>query len=258
MSPLMEVEGLSISFAGLRALNEVTFSVMPGEIIGLIGPNGAGKTTLLNCISGFYRPDSGKVKFHGRDVVQLPPHDIARMGIARTFQNLELFPEFTVMDNVIVNAMVHYRSNLMAELLNLPSARRHSDGADRAALDALAAIDLVGFADTKSTELPFGVQKRVEIARAIAGAPQMLLLDEPAAGLNIEESAALGVVLRRLRSERSFTMVLIEHDMQLVMDLCDQLVVLDHGELISQGTPQSVRSDPAVQAAYLGVDDAAA
>jgi branched-chain amino acid transport system ATP-binding protein len=212
----------------------------------------------LNCISAFYRPDAGKVWFHQQDLVQLSPHEVAQLGIARTFQNLELFPTATVMENVIVNAMMHFRSPLIAELFNLGSAKRKRVGARDAALNALGVLGLESYASQRSAELAFGVQKRVEIARALAGAPTMLLLDEPAAGLNVDESVALGRVLRKLRDDRALTMVLIEHDMQLVMDVCDRLVVLDHGEVIAQGTPQQVRSNSAVQTAYLGVDDAAA
>jgi branched-chain amino acid transport system ATP-binding protein len=258
VNPLLTIEQLSISFAGLRALKNVSFSLHEGEILGLIGPNGAGKTTLLNCISGFYRPDIGRMIFRGQDLVQLRPHDVAHLGIARTFQNLELFPEATVLDNVVVNAMVHYRSNLLYELLNLPLAKRDRLKARQAALDALSLLNLTGYADQRSSELAFGIQKRVEIARAVAGTPKIVLLDEPAAGLNMSESAALGGVLRKLREDRGLTMVLIEHDMALVMNLCDRVVVLDHGEVIAEGTPEKVRSDPTVQAAYLGVEDAAA
>src|SRR4051794_40233338 len=199
MAPLMTIEGLSISFAGLRALKDVSFSLCEGEILGLIGPNGAGKTTLLNCISGFYKCDAGKISFRKNDLVQLSPHEVAHLGIARTFQNLELFPEATVLDNVVVNAMIHHRSNIVAELLNLPSARHHHAAARKTALDALSFLDLTGYAAQRSSDLPFGLQKRVEIARAIAGGPQILLLDEPAAGLNMNESATLGGVLRKLR-----------------------------------------------------------
>jgi ABC-type branched-subunit amino acid transport system ATPase component len=252
---LLEVEALGMSFAGLKALSDVDFAVETGEIVGLIGPNGAGKTTMLNCISRLYTPTSGRMSFRGKDLRRVPIHGIAGLGIARTFQNLEVHASATVLENVTMGCAWRYRSALAAELLGLASARRQQAQARREARDALAMIGLAAYADQRIGSLSFGTQKTIELARAMAAAPTLLLLDEPAAGLNPDESAALGERIRGLRDRHGVTVVLIEHDMALVMKTCDRIVVLDHGEKISEGTPAQVRRDPAVMTAYLGSDD---
>jgi len=250
---LLTVENLSLSFAGLRALAGVSFAVNAGEIVGLIGPNGAGKTTLLNCISRLYTPQSGRILLDGVNLLDVPIHGVAAHGIARTFQNLELFAGASVLENVAVNSMRRFRSTLVAELLSLPSARRNVREARKAGFKALEALGLDRFAKQRTSDLPYGTQKTVELARALAGEPKLLLLDEPAAGLNPDESRRLGTTIRSLR-DRGMTVLLIEHDMRLVMDICERIVVLDHGEKIHEGTPDTVRRDPAVISAYLGAE----
>ncbi len=252
MSSLLVVENLSVAFSGLRALSDVTFSVSEHEIVGLIGPNGAGKTTLLNCISRLYTPQAGTLNFAGKDLLKLPVHAIPVEGITRTFQNLELSGEATALENVGVSSMRRFRTNLLAELLALPSSRRNTAAGEAAALVALEQLGLAEYARERVADLSYGVQKRIEIARALAGEPRLMLLDEPAAGLNPEETRALGETIRQMRADKGVSILLIEHDMRLVMDVCDRLVVLDHGECISVGAPDVVRNDPAVIDAYLG------
>ena len=249
---LLEVRDLAMSFAGLRALRGVSFEVQSGEVLGLIGPNGAGKTTMLNCISRLYQPSSGSVTFDGTNMLKVPMHGIAGLGIARTFQNLEVHPGATVLENVTMACAWRYRSPLIAEMFSLPSARARQAAARNDARAALELFDLLPYAETTMGSLSFGTQKSVELARAMASKPKLLLLDEPAAGLNPDETAALGRRILSLREGHGVTVVLIEHDMTLVMGTCDRIVVLDHGERISCGTPEEVRSDPAVMAAYLG------
>jgi branched-chain amino acid transport system ATP-binding protein len=249
---LLSVEELSISFAGLKALSGVTFSVAPGQIVGLIGPNGAGKTTLLNCVTRLYKPDCGRIGFSGKDLIGFPVHAVAPLGITRTFQNLELFGELTVLENVAVSCMSRQRASLPAELLSLPNARRSARAARAEALAVLTDLGLATYADERVGTLAYGVQKNIELARALAGQPKLILLDEPAAGLNPEESVRLGARIRRIREDHAVTILLIEHDMRLVMETCDWIVVLDHGEKISEGTPEQVQRDPVVRTAYLG------
>lgn len=255
----LQVRNLSLAFAGLKALNDVSFSVSAGAIFGLIGPNGAGKTTLLNCLTRIYTPNSGSLKFGERELLASPLHDISTLGIARTFQNLELFGAETALDNVLIGALSRTRIPAVPDMLGLPSARR----ALRAASErALAALDRLGIADAASRQvatLAYGVQKRVELARALVTEPRLLLLDEPAAGLNADETHALAEVLRDLQRTNNITIILVEHDMSLVMGICDELVVLDHGEVIAQGAPSVIRKNQKVIMAYLGEegDDAA-
>lgn len=252
---LLKIEDLCISFSGLRALNRVSLRVQDGEVLGLIGPNGAGKTTLLNCISRLYEPSSGQIQFAGEDLLRVPIHRIAEVGIARTFQNLEVHRSATVLENVTMGGAWRHRVSLLSELLRLPSARR---GQMQAESDARRALDLFGlgeYANQPIGSLSFGTQKTIELARAMASQPRLLLLDEPAAGLNPEESVALADTIRDLRNRGDLTIVLIEHDMPLVMKACDRIAVLDHGEKISEGTPEQVRGDPVVMAAYLGTGD---
>jgi branched-chain amino acid transport system ATP-binding protein len=252
---LLRIQDLSLSFAGLHALSDVDFSVEQGEVVGLIGPNGAGKTTLLNCISRLYTPMSGAISFCGADLLNVPIHRIAELGIARTFQNLEVHSTATVLENVTMGCAWRHRSPLFAELLAFSSVRRRQAAARRDAREALELLGLAAHCDSAIGSLSFGTQKIIELARAMAAAPKLLLLDEPAAGLNPDESAALGERIRALRDRQGVTIVLIEHDMTLVMKTCDRIVVLDHGEKISEGAPEQVRTDPAVMTAYLGAGD---
>lgn len=249
---LLEISGISLSFSGLRALADVSFSVAEGEIVGLIGPNGAGKSTLLNCISRLYRPQGGRIRFDGRDLLGYGVHEVASMGIRRTFQNLELFREASVRENVILGLAYRYRSNLWSEFLDLRSSRAMRRAAAGEASRVLQSCGLAEAADLRVSDLPYGVQKSVELARALAGRPRILLLDEPAAGMNPEESRRVAETVRRLRDDERITVLLIEHDMRVVMSICDRVVVLDHGEKIAEGPPAEVRRAPAVIKAYLG------
>ena len=246
---LLELSELSIAFAGLRALERVSFTVEEGEILGLIGPNGAGKSTLLNCVSRVHTPTGGAIRYRGVDLLQKQMHELPALGIRRTFQNLELFKDATVRENVILGTAFRYRANLAAELAGL-SRKAEAQAAARAD-KMLRVLELAAHADTPVTALPYGLQKSVELARALASEPKLLLLDEPAAGMNPEESRRVGGTILNLR-KLGITVLLVEHDMRLVMSVCDRIVVLDHGEKIAEGAPDAVRANRAVVAAYLG------
>jgi len=249
---LLSVEGVTVRFGGVTALDGVRFDVAPGQICGLIGPNGAGKTTLFNCISRLYTPSAGEIRFEGQPLSRVPRHRIAGLGVARTFQNLALFATMSVRENVRVGAHAFARGGFLAQALALPLARR-SEREIAALADALIAeCRLTDVADRLVGELPFGVKKRVELARALAISPKLLLLDEPAAGLNHEEVDALASEIVRLRDARRLSVLLVEHHMNLVMRVSDQVVALDFGRLIADGTPASVRAHPEVVRAYLG------
>jgi branched-chain amino acid transport system ATP-binding protein len=254
--PLLEIIGLSMSFFGLRALADVSFDVHAGEIVGMIGPNGAGKSTLLNCVSRLYRPERGTIYFEGEDLVNRTAYEVAAMGIRRTFQNLELFRDASVRENVTLGLAYRYKSCLLGDLLDLPSARAMRRAAQEEANRIITSCRLAEVADVPVSDLPYGVQKSVELARALAGRPKLLLLDEPAAGMNPEESRRVAETVRHLRDGDGITVLLIEHDMRVVMTACDRVVVLDHGEKIGEGSPAEVRRAPAVIAAYLGDESA--
>jgi len=239
--PLLEVRGLSLRFGGILALDQVSFTVEAGEIVGLIGPNGAGKTTLFNVLSRLYRPAAGDIRFDGASLLTLSPHAIAAAGIGRTFQNLALFRSMTVLENVMVGAHATGASSFLGNALGLPAVRREE-----------RRLGLEEAAERPIASLPFGTQKRAEIARALASAPKLLLLDEPAGGLNHEEVAELGAVLRRIRAALGLTMLLVEHHMSFVMSVSDKVVALDFGRVIAQGAPAAVQADEAVIEAYLG------
>lgn len=249
---MLATRDVNKSFGGLKALSMVSVEIAPGTITAIIGPNGAGKTTLMNAISGFTAPDSGEITVNGTSIAGLRPHQVCRNGVARTFQNLQMFSEMTVLEAVATGRHLHRREPIYAELLMLPRARR----SERAALaDASELLDLIEVGQTyrgrRAGDLPYGYQRRVEIARALATEPAYLLLDEPAAGLNNEETAALGRTLRQLAG-RGLGIALIEHDIELVMSVSERVFVMDTGAVISSGTPAEVRSDPAVVRAYLG------
>jgi branched-chain amino acid transport system ATP-binding protein len=255
MTPLLEIQALSISFAGLRALDRVSFAVQEREILGLIGPNGAGKSTLLNCVSRLHVPLAGEIRYRGSSLLGRQAHELPALGMRRTFQNLELFREASVRENVILGAAYRHRVNLLADLLRLRSSTSSQRAAAGRAETLLEELGLGEYADTQVSALPYGIQKSVELARALASEPKLLLLDEPAAGMNPEESRRVGETIRALRDKQDITVVLVEHDMRLVMSVCERIVVLDHGEKIAEGSPDRVRSDPAVIAAYLGEED---
>jgi branched-chain amino acid transport system ATP-binding protein len=254
---VLSVRDIAVRFGGIVALDGVSFDVAPGSIVGLIGPNGAGKTTLFNCISRLYPCERGDITFEGQSLLALGRHRVAGLGISRTFQNLALFRSMSVLDNVLVGRHCRMRGGFLANALRMP----HAVGADRAARERareiLALLELERFADTPVAALPFGTLKRVELARALAAEPKLLLLDEPASGLNHEEVAAAGTLIRALRERLKLTVLLVEHHMQLLMSLSDWVVALNFGRRIAQGTPAEVREHPELVRAYLGAAPAA-
>lgn len=249
---ILQLDQATIRFGGLIAVNEVTFALEKGDLFGLIGPNGAGKTTCFNLITGVYKPTSGFIKFNGTSIAGLPPHRIADLGICRTFQNIRLFKALSVLENVVVGGFLRQHSNLGSALAYLPGAIKEIEKYRDAAMDLLRVVNLEDVADVRSQDLPYGKQRRLEIARAMATSPELLLLDEPAAGMNPQEKMDLMEDVRKIRDEHGMTVLLIEHDMRFVMGLCEKIFVLDHGEEISYGPPDQVRNDPKVIAAYLG------
>ena len=253
-APILEVKDLAVSFGGIKAVNGLTFSVHEGEIVSVIGPNGAGKTSAFNCISGFYRPNQGSVVFDGSPITRNKPSRITQLGMARTFQNVRLFKEMTVLENVKTGMHTRLKQNVFDAMLHTPRYRRSEAQCTE---DARGWLDFVGFrADDELlvTQLPYGEQRRVEIARALATQPKLLLLDEPAAGLNHNEKQELMELIRKIRN-LGVGIVLIEHDMGLVMEISERIVVLNYGKEIADGTPEQIKNDPAVIAAYLGEDE---
>lgn len=254
----LSLANVTKTFGGLRAVGGVTFDVPERAIFGLIGPNGAGKTTVFNLVTGVYKPDAGSIRFRGEELSLLKPAQIARLGVARTFQNIRLFGQLTVLENVLVACENRRRAGLVSALLRSPSFFRDEDEMNRRALELLAIFELDKLADETSTSLSYGNQRRLEIARAMMLEPKILLLDEPAAGMNYGEAEGLKKQIRWLRDRFDLTVILVEHNMQVVMGVCEELHVLDHGETIARGTPEVVRKDKKVLAAYLGeeVEDA--
>jgi branched-chain amino acid transport system ATP-binding protein len=247
----LALKDISVRFGGLQALSEISFDVAPGEIVGLIGPNGAGKTTVFNVVTGVYRPSNGQVSYDGAALLGLKPHQILKRGVARTFQNIRLFTAMTALENVMVAQHCRSKSGVLRAVFRSPLQQREERHIQQKAMEALAFVGLADKADTVARNLPYGHQRRLEIARALGSEPRTILLDEPAAGLNPVEGSQLMELINRIAATGT-NILMVEHDMKVVMGLCHRLVVLDHGELICEGTPGHVRCDPKVIKAYLG------
>ena len=249
---LLELDAVTMQFGGITALDNVSVHVETGEIMGLIGPNGAGKTTVFNVVTGVYHPTRGDIRFDGRSLVGEKRYRITKRGIARTFQNIRLFPEMTALENVMVGVDAHARTSVPGALVRLPSTRHEEKSSRDSAMQLLEFMGIASQANNAARNLPYGFQRRLEIARAMATQPKILLLDEPAAGFNPAEKSELGALIKTIR-DRGFTILLIEHDMSVVMSICDRINVLDFGKHIAEGKPAEIRSNQKVIEAYLGV-----
>jgi branched-chain amino acid transport system ATP-binding protein len=250
--PLFKVDEISLQFGGLKAVDNVSFDVNRGEIFTIIGPNGAGKTSIFNLISRLYEPTSGRLFFEGKDITHVPPHRISKLGIARTFQNIELFENASLLQNLLVGRHCHSRTQLWQELLFLPNVKS-AERAHRAMVEEIIDfLDLQAYRDKLIAGLPYGVRKVTEVARALCSEPKMILLDEPSSGLNVEETTDMSFWIRDIRSELGITVLMVEHDMSLVNRVSDRVMALNYGRVMATGTPAEVQSHPDVVAAYLG------
>jgi len=248
----LRVEGLTLRFGGLVAVDGVSFAIEPGEVFTMIGPNGAGKTSIFNIISRLYRPTAGRLYFEGRDITEVPPHRIAELGIARTFQNIELFENATVLDNLLVGRHRHRTTRVWEDMLFLPKVRRAERAHRRRVEEVIEFLDLQRYRDLLIAGLPYGVRKVCELARALSTEPRLLLLDEPSSGLNVEETEDMAFWIRDIRRELGTTVLMVEHDMSLVSRVSDRVLALNYGRVLALGTPAEVQRHPDVIAAYIG------
>jgi branched-chain amino acid transport system ATP-binding protein len=251
---LFQAEEISIRFGGIRAVDAVSFQVEPGEVFSIIGPNGAGKTTIFNLISRIYQPTAGRLVFDGQDITQTPAHRIAGLGIARTFQNIELFTNATLLQNLLIGRHCHAQASFLAQLGFLPSARREEITHREKVEDVIAFLDLERYRDTLIANLPYGVRKVVELGRALCTEPRLLLLDEPSSGLNLEETEVMGFWIDDIKKDLGITVIMVEHDMNLVRQVSDRVMALNYGRMMALGTPAEVQNHPEVIRAYIGGD----